>query len=523
MKKAFCLLALAICSCSGNTVISVNPDVHYWGGHIKDGSMMPFEAGFRSDLSSNRANQTAPLLLGSDGTYVWSESPFSFEVKDKSIIINGEVSVVKAGKTLADAYHAASKAHFPADGGMPPREFYQAPQYNSWIELMYDQNQEGILEYARGILNNGLPAGIMMIDDTWQEDYGKWVFHPGRFNDPKAMCDELHRMGFKVMLWICPFVSMDQYQICREINSFHGFLNTKDGNPYPVRWWNGTSAVLDFSNPRSVEWFDGQLRHLMETYGVDGFKFDAGDFEYYPADAVAAGGCVPGWEQCSLFVQLAGKYPYNELRAGWRNAGKPIAQRLHDKAHSWEDLAKLIPEMMAESLMGYSFCCPDMVGGGSFETFLSGDTDQELIVRSAQVHALMPMMQFSLAPWRVLSKDYFAAVLEAVKIRDGFMAYLDALYAKAAAEGEPIVAPLEFYFPHEGLSSVKDEFMLGDSILVAPMVTSGTTRSIILPDGKWKADDGTIYEGGSHTINVPIRRIPYFERISQDGASVSQR
>ncbi len=517
MKKLIllilCTVALASCR-QDRTVIPLPDGVSVWGGRIKDGSLMPFQAGFQADLSDNRSNQVAPLLLTSDGRYVWSDAPFQFRITDEAIeILDGEVAVEKAGNCLQDAYKAASAAHFPPSGELPPAEFYRCPQYNTWIELMYDQNQEGVLEYARGILRNGLPAGIIMIDDTWQEDYGKWYFHPARFPDPKAMCDQLHEMGFKVMLWICPFVSMDQYQICRRINEFNGFLASPDGSgPYPVRWWNGTSAVLDLSNPASAEWFGGELHRLMEDYGVDGFKFDAGDYDFYPADAVAAGGAVPAWEQCSLFVQLARHYPYNELRAGWRHAGEPIVQRLHDKAHSWEDLGKLIPEMMAESLMGFSFACPDMVGGGSFETFLSGQTDQELVVRSAQVHALMPMMQFSLAPWRVLSASHFQAVLDAVALRQRFMPLIEQLFERAARTGEPIVTPLEYGFPHQGLAGVKDEFMLGDSVLVAPMTAPGTSRTVILPEGSWKADDGTLFQGGSHTIEVPLDRLPCFER-----------
>lgn len=515
MKKHLAIIAaaLSLIACSKEMSVPLDPGVSIWGGQIKAGSLMPYAPGFEADLSDNRSNQTAPLLLTSDGRYIWSEAPFSFRITDKAVIIDGKAEVVKAGETLADAYRAASKAHFPANGVLPPADFYEKPQYNTWIELMYDQNQEGVLNYAKGILDNGLPPGIIMIDDTWQEDYGKWYFHPGRFSDPKAMCDELHRMGFKVMLWICPFVSMDQYQICHEIDSFAGFLRSNDGNPYPVRWWNGTSAVLDLSNEKTVEWFNGELHRLMDDYGVDGFKFDAADFEYYPEDALAAAGSVPGWEQCSLFVQLAENYPYNELRAGWRNAGKPIVNRLHDKAHSWEDLAKLIPEMMAESLMGYSFCCPDMVGGGSFGTFLSGKTDQELIVRSAQVHALMPMMQFSLAPWRVLDKENYSAVLKAVETRNSLMPYMESLYRRAAETGEPIVAPLEYHFPHQGFQNVKDEFMLGDKYLVAPVLEPGTNRTVILPQGSWKADDGTVYEGGTHAISVPIYRLPFFEKL----------
>ena len=509
------IASLALASCSSTVTIPLPEGVSVWGGRIKDGSKMPYAAGFEASLDDNRSNQVAPLLLTSDGRYVWSDTPFSFRITDKAIVITeGNVTVEKAGDCLSDAFKAASAAHFPANGELPPAQFYKVPQYNTWIELMYNQNQEGVLNYARGILQNGLPAGIIMIDDTWQEDYGKWYFHPGRFPDPKAMCDELHRMGFKVMLWICPFVSMDQYQICHKIESFGGFLSEADGHtPYPVRWWNGTSAVLDLTNPKSVEWFDSELHRLMEDYGVDGFKFDAADFEYYPSDAIAAGGTVPGYEQCSLFVELARKYPYNELRAGWRHAGEPVVQRLHDKSHNWEDLQKLIPEMMAEALMGFSFSCPDMVGGGSFETFLRGETDTELIVRSAQIHALMPMMQFSLAPWRVLSEEEYAAVLDAVALRNRFMPLIESLYERAAATGEPIVAPLEYCFPGEGLASVNDEFMLGYSLLVAPVTTPGTTRTVILPEGSWRADDGTLYEGGSHSIEVPLDRLPYFEKL----------
>ena len=493
-----------------------------WGGHIKDGSLMPFAQGFETSLEYNLSNQVNPLLLTSGGKYVWSDAPFSFRIDENAIVITGHVSEIKwekAGNTLAEAFKAASERFFPADGQMPPQEFFEMPQYNTWIELMYDQNQEGVLAYAKGILDNGLPPGIIMIDDTWQEDYGKWVFHPGRFPNPKAMCDKLHAMGFKLMLWICPFVSMDQYLICRDIMEDKGFLLTgadtwgEASDPYPVRWWNGTSAVLDFSNEAAVKWFDAQLDRLMNDYGVDGFKFDAGDFDYYPADALAKGGKVPAWEQCSMFVEHATNYPYNELRAGWRNAGRPIVQRLHDKEHSWEDLRKLIPEMMAESLMGFSFCCPDMVGGGSFGTFLSGKTDPELIVRSAQVHALMPMMQFSLAPWRVLDKEHYAAVLKAVETRHTLLPVIENLFARAAKTGEPIVAPLEYVFPGQGLSSIVDEFMLGDDILVAPMQEKGTSRTVILPSGTWKADDGKVYEGGSHTIDVPLNRLPVFEKV----------
>ena len=123
---------------------------------------------------------------------------------------------------------------------------------------------------------NGVPPGVLMLDDTWQEDYGLWNFHPGRFPNPKKMMDELHEMGFKVMVWICPFVSPDQYQICNQINKQKGFLLKKQstnstwensGEPMVVNWWNGYSHVLDFTNPKATKWFNDQLDRLVKDYG----------------------------------------------------------------------------------------------------------------------------------------------------------------------------------------------------------------------------------------------------------------
>ncbi len=476
---------------------------------------MPFRDSSYLTLFENGGNQVQPLILTSSGRYVWSDQPFKYHIKDGILHIDNalaEINTSKVGKSLSDAYRFAQKAFFPVEGLLPPVEFFEKPQWNTWIELQYNQNQKDILEYARGIIRNGLPAGILMIDDTWQEDYGKWVFHPGRFPDPKAMCDELHRMGFRVMLWVTPFVSMDQYEICVSVGD--GFLKKEGFGTYPVYWWNGWSASIDFSNEQGHRWFDTQLARLVDEFGVDGFKFDAGDFNLFPSDAISAGN-MTAWDYCAAFAGYGEKYPYNEYRAAWKSGGKPLVQRLHDKGHSWQALNALIPEMMAANLNGYWFCAPDMIGGGSFASFLPGCViDSDLVVRSAQVHALMPMMQFSVAPWRILDREHLNAVLEAVKIRDRFLDRIVSLMHTASDTGEPVVAPLEFYFPHQGLEDVKNQFMLGPDMMVAPMTDPGTVRTVALPCGKWLSDDGVIYEGGRDIIiDVPLERIPYFHAV----------
>jgi len=75
----------------------------------------------------------------------------------------------------------ASKTYFPASGKIPVELLFTNPQYNTWIELMYDQNQQDIINYASAILANNMLPGVPMINDNWQEDYCKLNFYPSGF------------------------------------------------------------------------------------------------------------------------------------------------------------------------------------------------------------------------------------------------------------------------------------------------------------------------------------------------------
>lgn len=99
---------------------------------------------------------------------------------------------------------------------------------------------------------------------------------------------------------------------------------------------------------------------------------------------------------------------------------------------------------MVLSLSGYPYTCPDIIGGGEISSFLNNSLllDQDLIVRSAQCLALMPMMQFSVAPWRILDSMHMNAIRECVKTRNKFSPLIVRLAKQSAQTGEPVVKPL---------------------------------------------------------------------------------
>lgn len=512
-------------------IVNIEDGEFWWGGLSSKGFETPYDKNtvVKYDLwGDNMGNQAQPLLLSSKGRYLWSDEPFEYSFEKGKIIVvskKGKIISGKNGDNLRDAFSYVSKNYFPSNGKIPDELLFTHPQYNTWIELMYNQNEKDILKYAEDIVAKGYPPGVLMIDDNWQEDYGKWDFSPRRFNNPKEMIAKLHGMGFKVMVWICPFISPDS-EVFRYLAK-EGLLlldteKTQDilwantqNKAAIIRWWNGASGCLDLSNPKTQKWFKEKLDYLVAEYGVDGFKFDAGDADFYTGNVISFNESTPN-QHTAYFAELGLQYPLNEYRASWKMAGLPLVQRLRDKGHNWEDLQKLIPDQMSQSVMGYTYTCPDMIGGGEYQSFLKAETiDEELVVRSAQVHALMPMMQFSVAPWRVLSAENERICLSMAKLHEKMGATFLELAKQASKTGEPIVKPMVLAFPESGFETIKDQFMLGDDILVAPVVKKGVrSRNVVFPEGKWRGDDGSVISGGKTVeIRVPIERLPYFTKL----------
>ena len=535
MKRSLLLLAICLplaCRAQSYTLsVQMLPAEKWWGGLdnpkawklTRDGGNYTFPLDESTNVTldfmrETYSNNCVPFFVSARGRYIWSEGRIKAVFSSGFISLEGEspIEMVEAGKTLRDAYLAASAAHFPPSGKLPPGEFITRPQYNTWIELMYNQNQADILKYAHDIADNGFPTGaVFMVDDNWQKYYGNYDFKPERFPDPRAMMDELHSMGYRVMLWVCPYVSPDSPEY-RELARLGYFvLDAEENRPAILEWWNGWSAMLDMSNPAARAWMVGKLRQMQEKYGVDGFKFDAGDgANYNPEKIRVHDGRSYGPSHTELWCRMFEDFPYNELRASWKLAGEPIVMRLCDKRADWEAVGSLSPAMLAAGMEGHLFTCPDMIGGGEFTSFLDvdpADIDQAQIVRSCQIHAMMPMMQFSVAPWRVLSRENMEICRQAAWKHVELAPYLMDQALKGSRTGEPIARPMEYEFPGQGFEGCTDQYMLGDKYLVAPMTTPGTSREVKLPKGRWTDENGRKYRGGKiYTISVPLERIPVF-------------
>lgn len=498
-------------------LIKIKENEYWWGGIVNEGVNMPYGAEDTAVIDTaditKTADQAAGIFLSSAGRYFWSSSPLKavFWHGEIRVESDGEIHFGCGGKGLKGAYKkvCAEKMRFTK---IPPEIYFGAPQYNTWIELGYNQNQKSVLQYARAIKNNGLPAGIFMIDDTWQKGIGTWDFNKERFPEPKKMVDELHEMGFTVMLWLAPILRGSETENYEQLKNL--LLKDGTGNPALRWWWEGFDTVLDLSNPDAVSWFCERLEYLRSEYNIDGFKLDAGDLYFYSDDDDTE---VRGYEMTKAFNKIGAGYPFNEFRAGYDCGGEPIVFRLQDKRHAWsgDGINCIIPNSLMQGMIGHIFHCPDMIGGGLLDDSFEKTFDPELFIRWTEASALCPMMQFSLAPWRVLSSEHFEIVKDMVRLHEKYAEYITALAKEALNSGEPVMRHMAYEFPDEDFEKCSNQFMLGEKVLVAPVLEKGVQkRCVRLPKGKWKYCGGTVYEGGKEVcVAAPLDVLPYFEKV----------
>lgn len=515
-----------------NLTVRIENGEYWWGGSSADAQYQPFTAQSKYDLDMYHGfNQIMPFFLSSTGRYIWCEKPMQVHIADGEINLSAEseILVTKAGDTLRDAYLAASGKHFAFSGKVPPRKFFEAAQYNTWMVMDYNQTQEGVLRYAHELIENGYEPGVLMIDEGWHTRYGLWEFDKSKFPDPKAMIDELHALGFAVMLWVVPLVTPDGRDFIMAAGTWRNgsddedkryFLRTDDGKVALVQWWNGFSAILNMCNPADREFMDKRLKALMNDYGVDGFKFDGGNIHMYrPGNVINGAQTKYSADDLNIaWNEFGTRYEYHEYKDTFKGGGKSVIQRLRDRDHTWNEngLTSILPAALIQGLIGHPFICPDMVGGGewSFNYVPGFKCDQELFVRMAQCSALFPMIQFSWEPWRKLDEKHSGLCLDAAMLHKKYAGYIMKLVEEAAVGGEPILRNMEYQYPHKGYETIVDQFMLGSEILVAPVFEKGqTVRRVVLPEGKWIYADGQEYMGG-RTVDVPapIEVLPYFVR-----------
>lgn len=428
-------------------------------------------------------------------------------------------------QTTVDAYRAwvARRYDIRPDlpvGARPDDDLFTRPIWTSWAAFKWEIDREKILSFAHSIVDNGYDLGYLEIDDKWTPAWGDLRFDPVRFDDAAGMIAEIKSLGSKVTAWIPPFVNSDaaDFQAGSDARAYVAG-GPDDEYPMLVGWWDVLfvpyAGTIDFTRPEGRDWWGSRIDLLMKDYGLDGFKYDAGESCFLPKPATLGEG-IPFNAYPDFYAEWGFNHAAAEMRAGWFGQNIPVLFRMFDKNSEWgleNGMASVVTQYLALGMIGYPFVMPDMLGGNEYVV----KCDDELMIRWAQMNALMPCIQYSILPWR---KEFAPATNEIVKkfhdLRATFADEFIRLADIAAKTQMPIVRPLFFEFPNDETTyEIEDQFMLGDRYLVAPVLRQGeTSRRIYLPAGQWVAidDPKEIHQGPGwiEQYPSPIERLPAF-------------
>jgi myogenesis-regulating glycosidase len=222
--------------------------------------------------------------------------------------------------------------------GHPDEKMVREPVWSTWARYKREVNEAVVKEFAQEILDNGY-VGQFELDDNWEECYGAAAFDKTKFPDIKGLTDSLHAKGFRVTLWIHPFINKNCPAYYKDALDNNRFVKDHKGNP-ETSWWcserNG-AGYIDFTKTEVAKWFNNRLKNIQTTAGIDSFKFDAGESSWTPPDPVLNGTGKDHPRKITIdYVKTVSQFgSLVEVRSGHSTQNLPIFMRMIDKDTEW--------------------------------------------------------------------------------------------------------------------------------------------------------------------------------------------
>ncbi len=512
---------------------NVEPDEHFYGfgekftDFDKRGQRLEMWHYNTLGVHTERAYKNVPFFVSTRGYGLFVDSvtcvnfdmaasnhaTFSLIVPDSAldyyVIVGPEL------KTVITRY--ASLVSLPI---LPPKW-----AFGLWMSSGFKSDRaEEVLSRARELRERDVPCDVLHLDCYWQRypDWSDMNWDGEMFPDPEGMIEQVKGMGFKVCLWMNPylFVGSERFTEAKE----KGYLlKTPQGEAYATQLWGSDrhppAGIIDMTNPKAVAWLKGLLRPLLRM-GVDVFKTDFG--EGIPADAVAHNG-MTGAQLHNLYP-----LPYNDAvaevtaeetgraglvwaRSSYAGGQRHAAQWGGDPKCSYQAMASTLRGGLSLGMCGHAFWSHDI--GGFF-----GRPTPELYVRWAQFGLLSPLSRAhgtaTRLPW-----DYGEEALrifrDYVLLRYRLLPYIYTYASLAAETSLPLMRPMVLEFPDDPNTYAMDlQYMFGAELLVAPIYNSEGRRPVYFPVGRWVDFwSHQVIEGPqTRFVEVPLEVLPLYVR-----------
>ncbi|WP_260703251.1 TIM-barrel domain-containing protein [Edaphobacter flagellatus] len=430
--------------------------------------------------------------------------------------------------------------HFTALAGRSMLPPYWA--FAPWIGRDYHQNDAQVKEDVDKARALGIPASVILIDSPWTTAYNSYKFNPKQFDDAPSMVKYIHANGYKLVLWHTSWINSKsdpprekgfESKMAEKSENYDEaagngyFVKNLDGSPYVGRWWKGQGSLIDFTNPSAKAWWQGQVRQAIQA-GADGFKDDDAEGNFVNAPVKFADGTDPRLMRnryAVLYNNAMEELMQKDLKGNGVLFCRSVTQGANGIGMLWggdnessfspeNGLPTVVMAGLGAGMSGMPLWTAD--AGGYLKT--ASTPDPVLFQRWTEYAAFSPAMevlsQANVGPW-----DYKEQALATFKkfsvLHMSLFPYRYAAAQEAAKTGMPIMRALALLYQNDQQArESRDEYMFGPDLLVAPVVSENTRRTVYLPAGEW-VDYWTgarVSGGRTILVDAAVDQIPVYAR-----------
>ncbi len=384
-----------------------------------------------------------------------------------------------------------------------------APLPQKWT-LGYHQSrwsymsEEEIRDVAKRMRECGVPCDVIHLDIDYMDGFRVFTWNKDRYDSPERMMEDLKRDGFRIVTIIDPGVKLDEgYSVYDEGVKNGYFATTPEGEIYVNAVWPGDAVYPDFGRPEVREWWAKNQKFLLDK-GVSGVWNDMNEPASFrgelPQDVVftdedekadhARMHNLYGHNMAKAtymgLKEQSQKRPFVITRACYAGTQKYSTAWTGDNHSIWAHLQMVIPQLCNLGLSGMPFVGTDVGGFGS-------DCTKELMCRWVEAGCFSPLFRNHSAvgtryqePWQ-FDEETLNIYREAVKLRYRLIPYYYDLFFEGEKTGMPILRPLVLHYEEdENVRNLNGEFLVGENLLVAPVVNPGDrVKMVYLPQGDW--------------------------------------
>ncbi len=420
-----------------------------------------------------------------------------------------------------------------------------------WQCKLRYRTQEEVLEVARQYQKEGIKIDQIVIDFFHWTVQGDWKFDKTYWPDPKAMVDELHRMGIRVIVSVWPSVDRRSENFGPMMEK--GLLIRTERGAAQTYDYQGDCVEIDHFNPETRKYIWEVCKRNYADLGIDGFWLDNSEpdygvydfdhYRYYAGPAMSCSNLYPQLFSRAFFDPMSEgreESPVNLLRCGWAGSqkyGNVIWSG--DVPSTFEAMWDQLQAGLNMGLAGIPWWTTD-IGG-----FMTDDVDEpefrELLIRWYQfaVYSAVLRMHGDRGPYNIppldtrdwgggylhtgqpnelwsYGEENYRIMKKYYDIRISLHDYIRDLYREAHENGSPLIRTMFYEFPEDPACwELQDQYMFGSKYLVAPVMHLGEReRDVYLPEGLWEnVNTGETVSGGQ-TLRVPapLDEIPVFKR-----------